>query len=219
MGDILSYTIRDFLMFSRDVYWRLFALENEALWPLPFLAALAGVVAVGFLLWPRPPLLRIVGLLMSLACYWVAWHFLWLRFAPVNWPMTYAAGAFALQGLVMFAWAVGAVRLQPPGGIGAQFGYLLTAYAVAVHPLTALPAGRAIEGAEFVGIAPGPTAIALLGVAVAAMRGWWAVLAVPVPLLWCLWSALTLYALGGWQAWIPAGAAAAALAGFILRRP
>ena len=38
MGDWLNYEAADFLLFSAEVYWRLFELENTALWPLPAIA-------------------------------------------------------------------------------------------------------------------------------------------------------------------------------------
>jgi hypothetical protein len=48
-------------------------------------------------------------------------------------------------------------------GVAGVIGIALYVYALALHPLIALVAGRPLQAAEVVGIAPDPTAIATLG--------------------------------------------------------
>ena len=57
-------------------------------------------------------------------------------------------------------------------------------FALALHPLIAPLTGRAWTQAEIFGVAPDPTAVATLGVLLAASRPHWHLLA--IPLLWCL---------------------------------
>jgi hypothetical protein len=64
-------------------------------------------------------------------------------------------------------------------------------YALAIHPLIAPLSGRPWTQAEIFGLAPDPTAIATLGVLVAAARPNWLLLI--LPLLWCIISGLTLW--------------------------
>jgi hypothetical protein len=90
-------------------------------------------------------------------------------------------------------------------------GLGVVVYAVFFHPLVALTAGRSIRAAEVFGIAPDPTAIAALGLAVLAQGvgiGW---LLLVIPALWCIATAITLHALGTAESWIPLAAAAVAV--------
>ena len=75
--------------------------------------------------------------------------------------------------------------------VAARIGLALIVYALAVHPLIALFTGRPWTQAEIFGLAPDPTAIATLGVLLAADRPRWHLLM--LPLLWCAISGLTLW--------------------------
>jgi hypothetical protein len=70
-------------------------------------------------------------------------------------------------------------------------GLALLIYALAIHPLIAPLAGRPLAQAEIFGLAPDPTAIATLGVLLAATRPCWHLLI--LPLAWCAISWLTLW--------------------------
>ncbi|PJK31568.1 DUF6064 family protein [Minwuia thermotolerans] len=217
MADWSTYSLRDFLMFSAEVYWRLFELANRALWPLPAVTLALGLAAIVLLLWPGPRRRALVLAVMAAAWLWVGWRFVWLSYAPINWAMEYVAPLFALQGLLLAAAALRPWRREYRGG--AVLGRGLLVYAVALHPLTAVIAGRPIAGAEIVGVAPDPTAMATLGIVVLVAPLRWVVLLAPLPLLWCAGSALTLHAMdGAWQAAIPALAAVTGLAALVLRR-
>jgi hypothetical protein len=89
----LSYAPGDFLMFGPEVYWRLFELQNRALWPLPVIAGLAGVACLVLVATRRPVAIRAVLILAALACLGAA-HFLATRYAPINWPMVYLGSSF-----------------------------------------------------------------------------------------------------------------------------
>lgn len=218
MADWSTYSLRDFLMFSAEVYWRLFELANRSLWPLPAVTLALGLAAIVLLLWPGPRRRALVLAAAAAAWLWVGWRFVWLSYAPINWAMEYVAPLFALQGLLLAAAALRPWR-RAYRGAGAVLGHGLLVYAVALHPLTAIIAGRPIAGAEIAGIAPDPTAIATLGVVVLVVPLRWAVPLAPLPLLWCAGSALTLYTMNNpWQAAIPAMAAVLALAALVLRR-
>ena len=73
----------------------------------------------------------------------------------------------------------------------AKIGLALLFYALAIHPLIAPLTGRPITQAEIFGLAPDPTAIATLGILLAANRPLLHLFAIPV--LWCLVTGLTLW--------------------------
>lgn len=209
-----SYRPTDILMFSERVYWRLFERYNDQLWPLPLLLVLVGLLMLAALRWPRPVVNRTLA--GTLTVFWLfgATPFLWYQYAPINWAVRYAVPFFLLQAglLLWFGVIRDRLRFTPVRGPAGWFGLGLFGYAALVHPWTAPLAGRSLASAEVLGLAPDATAIATLGLVVAAGRGPLLWLLAAVPLFWCLVSWLLLDALGTVEAWIPL---LSALAGFV----
>ena len=199
----LTYAPRDFLMFGPDVYWRLFELHNRALWPLPVLAGVTGLVCLLLLSTRRSLAVRTAVILVAVACLGAA-YFCATRYGPINWPANYAAWGFALEAGLLTV-TVSASRLTLPEVISRATGiagYGLLALALVLYPVVGLAFGRSLAQAEIIGLAPDPTAIACLGVlSLVATGGWMRALTV-IPLLWCVSSAATLLALGDPQAWV-----------------
>ncbi len=212
----LGYSLRDFLMFGPEVYWRLFSLHNQALWPLPVVAALGGVAILFLVLPSRPQPRPVVGLAMAL-CWAGAALFVATRYAPINWPLNCVVWVFAAQAALS---AVAGVLAAPPpaSGPGRPIGIGLVTYSVLLHPLIGLGFGRPLAQAEVIGLAPDPTAIAGLGLALLMGRSWWRVALAIVPFGWCLVSAVTLLALGESQGWILVGGLGIWTAGFVAQR-
>ena len=217
MSEWWTYRPEDFLLFSPRVYWRVFELHNGAFWPLHLLTLAAGI-AVIFLILRQP---RGHGLMLALlfGALWafVGWSFLWNRYATINWAVAYVAPAFGLQAILLPIAAI-----MPGGltfdsrGLDSWTGLLLAALGFVLYPLLSPLFGRSWAGAEVFGIAPDPTAITTLGLLLAA-RGRLVPLLVPIPLLWLLFSWLTLRTMGDPQAWLPLLAAMASLAALVLR--
>lgn len=208
MSEWWGYQPRDFLLFAPRTYWRLFELENAALWPLPAVTLIIGVTILVLTLRPRPWAGRAIALAMAAAWAWVGWSFIDGRYAAINWAATYLAPAFYAEA-VFLAWLGtlrGQLRFGGSPGLPRRVGLGLVAYAVALHPLTALAAGRPLAGAEIVGIAPDPTAIATLGLMALLPRDSFAAPLMLIPAGWCLASWATLATMGAWQAWIALGA-------------
>jgi hypothetical protein len=124
----------------------------------------------------------------------------------------YVAPVFALEAMLLLVAGVmfGRLTFDWRGARG-SLGLLLVAFALAGQPLLAPLAGRPWAGAEIFGIAPDPTAIATLGLVLLA-QGRLAIVLLPIPLLWCLASGATLWAMEAPEAWIPPGAAVLAIA-------
>ena len=60
------------------------------------------------------------GVLLAACWLWVAWAFLFSRYATINWAATWFAGLFAVQAvlLVLAGAAGGGFRSQRPGCAG-----------------------------------------------------------------------------------------------------
>ena len=220
MSDWLGYSLRDFLMFGPEVYWRLFSLHNQALWPLPAVALAAGIGVLLLLAYSDRPLRPTIGLALGLG--WAgATHFLATRYAPINWPLDYAVWAFGAQA-VMAALSINSRALdaaRPVSGMARRIGLGLVAYSVLLHPLIGLGFGRPLAQAEIIGLAPDPTVIASLGLLLLMGRSWWRAALSVIPVIWCVVSAVTLLALGEAQGWVLLGALGIWTAGLLAQMP
>ncbi|HEX5739265.1 MAG TPA: DUF6064 family protein [Hydrogenophaga sp.] len=227
MSEWWTYRPSDFLMFAPDTYWRLFELHNAALWPFQLLPpvvllVLAAAIAAG-------PSNRsdaafrcgVVGLAMCWA--FVAWSFLWQRYAPINWAAHTFAIGFVVQalGLLALAFLPGLHTTPQPGR--RLCALTLLVWAALAHPLLALAFDRPLAQAELFGAAPDPTALATVGwllwadarsrsgrLLLWALRG--------MALVWCAISASTLWTMGSAQAGVMLAAGLVAL-GSIWRWP
>ena len=193
-----SYGLRDLLLFSARTYYRLFELYNLELWPLQLLAgALGGALLVLWVLWRRGGAAsgRALALILALCWLWVAWAYHWQRYASINWAASYFALAWAAQAALLLGTAArGDLVAAPVGRLRARFALVLLLYALLLHPLLAPLLGRGWGQAELFGMMPDPTALATLAILLRAdprRVGWlW-----PLPLLWCLISGATLWAM------------------------
>lgn len=196
MSEWWTYGPRDLLMFSAQTYYRLFELYNRDLWPLQMLALVLGVVVLA--LWRRggDRAGRAIAMILAMCWLWVAWGFHWQRYASINLAAGYFALAFVVQALLLL-WLgarrgrltpTAATRLQQRAGLG------LLLFALLVFPLIGPLLGRSWTQAEVFGMAPDPTALATLGVLLfAGVRPVWGLF--PIPVVWCLLSGATLWAM------------------------
>ncbi|WP_087004878.1 DUF6064 family protein [Rhizobium sullae] len=215
MPEWWTYSLEDFLLFSPRVYWRMFELQNAALWPLQALTVGLGFAAIALAV--RQPYAsgRFVALVLAILWAFVGWSFLWNRYTTINWAAAYVAPVFAVEAVLLLA--VGTLlnglvfdRRGPAGWMG----YVLLAFALAGQPLLAPLQGRVWASSEFFGIAPDPTAIGTLGFLLLA-RGKTLSLLLPIPLLWCFLSGITLWSMGAPEAWAAFAAVMLALAACI----
>jgi Family of unknown function (DUF6064) len=197
MSDWWTYRLSDFLMFSPAVYWRLVERYNRENWPLHLLMLAAG----SLLLWlaaTRPAAAtRPVAGALAVIWLWVGWSFHHQAYAQINWAAEYAAIAFAIQALLLVAFVV----VHPPGAALStrprlrRVGLVLAAAGILLYPWVGLLAGRPWGQAEVFGMMPEPTALATLGLSLAAGQGGRAWLAViPLASLIAGWATLSLFA-------------------------
>lgn len=217
MSEWWTYRPADLLMFAPRTYWRLFELQNQALWPMPLLTTLV-FLAVGLGLLRRNDTALRAGI-AALALCWalVAWSFHLQRYAPINPVATVSAGVFAVQALGLLALAGASGLRTTAHPLRCEIGLGLLAWALLLYPLHALVAGRSLVQAEVFGFAPDPTAIGSLGLLLCAdakgrfARGLLGALQ-GVAVAWCAVSAATLWTMASQQGWVPLIAAVIALA-------
>jgi hypothetical protein len=220
MPEWWTYRPSDFLLFSPRTYYRMIERYNEALWPFHILALTLGCVVLVLLLRRRPAEPRIIWPSVAVLWGWIAWAFLWRRYSTINWAVPYLLPLFALQALLLLGtgWARKPFSFAPEGRAKRVFGLILLAGSVALYPVVAPLAGRPWRQAEVFGMTPDPTAIATVGLTLLANRGTSGWLLV-IPVLWCLISGFTLWAMGSPEAWLPPAAALLGVSSTWLPRP
>lgn len=223
MSEWWTYRPEDFLMFAPRTYWRLFELHNQAWWPAQVLAVLAGLAIVVGLWRSKPAALRWVTGLLALSCAFVAWTFLWQRYAAINWAAVGFAWAFGAQAVGLLVMATRPSLVLATGRVRCRVGLGLLLWAVLVYPLLVLATGRPWTQAEVFGLAPDPTVIGMLGVLLcvdAGARATRVLLAVlrMGALAWCAVGAATLATMGSAQAWVMLGALVVGTAALALGR-
>lgn len=212
-----SWALEDFIPFSPRVYWRLFALENEAVWPVQPLLLAAGALLVLLLSRGRRPSGQWLGPALGAAWLWAGWQFVALRYGTLNWAAPTLAWGFYAQGALLAAFGLSG-RLDFGGEAPtarARIGFL--AAALLAWPLLAPLDGRSWREAEVFAVTPDPTAVATLALIALAVRGRWTGLLCVVPTLWLAISALTLVTMGVWQGWAVLAALVAGLAAYAAR--
>ena len=196
MSEWWTYRLTSFLLFSPRTYHRLFELYNLAIWPAQLAGAAIGLAIVALLIGHRAHRDRLVAGLLALCWLWVAWAFLYQRYAQINWAATWFAAAFAFEALLLAALGVfaGRIKFSPPHGPGVRIAATLIAIVVVGYPLLAPLAGRPWTTAETFGATPDPTAIATVAT-LALVRGRVRWLLLIIPLLWCAIAGATLWAM------------------------
>jgi hypothetical protein len=214
MSEWWTYTLGDFLMFSPRVYWRLIERYNSAVWPAQVAVVLAGLAIAPVVRAPGPPQARMIAGALAAAWAVSGWGFLWARYASINWAARWLAGLFAVEALLLAAFAareplafVASDRGRRAVGLGLYLG------SVALFPLLSILGGRGWAGAEVFGLYPDPTAAGTIGLLLLVEDTAVRRALLLLPLLWCLVAALTLAALGAPHAWAPGVAALVAAAG------
>ncbi|MGI8725319.1 MAG: DUF6064 family protein [Methyloceanibacter sp.] len=194
MSEWWTYRLSDFLLFSPETYYRLFALYNAAIWPAQIAAVAVGFAILALLVWrPRWAGSAIV-LLLAVCWAWVASGYFAARYATINWAASYFASAFVLEAILLILSGTVFGRLsfsEARRSLWTTAGVTLFAFALLLQPLIGPLAGREWAGLELFGVAPDPTVLATLGVLLAADRLRWELLV----MLWCVVTGATLWAM------------------------
>ena len=193
MSEWWTYRPSDFLLFAPRTYYRLVELYNADIWPLQLVALLAGAAILVMILKRSAPSGRLIAGLLAAGWLWVAWGFHWQRYATINWAAVYFAVGFALEALLLIWIGVvrDSLRFDSAPRARARTGAAIFVFVLMIQPLLQLFAGRGWRQLEVFGVAPDPTAVATIGLLLAANRIHW--IALPLPLLWSVIGGFTLW--------------------------
>lgn len=194
MPEWWSYSLSDFLLFSPRTYYRLIERYNLAVWPGQIVTVALGIWMLALV--QRRPAGQGRIICGILAALWaVAGSFLWARYATINWAVIYLLPLFVLQ-ILLLLW-VGMLRdrmrFQLGRGFSGRAGAALLTTSLFAYPALAPLLERGWRQAEVFGIAPDPTVIGTAGLLLLTDQPRWLLGA--VPLVWCLFSGLTLWAM------------------------
>ena len=219
----MSWTLEDLLPFEPRVYWRLFALENEAVWPAqPVVLAAAALLAL-CLIWGRRPSGRRLGPVLGAAWLWTGWHFVALRYGTVNWAAPTLAWGFYAEAALLAGLGLSGRIVFPRQGRSAWFGIGLLVAAALVWPALAPLDGRPLARGRGRRDCAGPHGHR--DARPARAGGAQPVDGPPLciaPVLWLAVSTLTLFTMDAWQGWAVLVALLAGLAAWaapFVRKP
>jgi hypothetical protein len=210
MSEWWTYRLSDLLLFSPRTYYRLFELYNAGIWPAQLFAVLAGIAILALAWRGTGTALRITAAVLAAGWFWVGYVFLFQHYATINWAAAYAAISFVAQGLGLMALAVLWRAPDCADRLRWGAGWALMLYGIVAQPLVGPLLGRALRQIELFGLAPDATAVATLGFALI-VGGRAAGFLMVLPVLWCLITGATLWAMGAADAWIAPLAAVFAL--------
>lgn len=197
LDNLTTYRLQDFLLFDAATYQGLFAQMNAPLGLLPAVTVLSGIVAIAAILTQLPVAMRLAAAVLAGAFALAGASFFLGVYATINWAAVYPAWLFFGQAGLLVVVGTLAGRLDPATDGASPRAILATIvvlYALLIHPLTGFVGGGALEGLEWFGLAPDPTALAALGILAFSVSRWRFVLAV-APVLWLAVSILTLWTL------------------------
>jgi hypothetical protein len=207
------------LPYTAQVYVSLLVRYNRDLWPWQAAAAacvLALLVLMAPVRLPVAPRLGgralglVAGLVMAAGWGWVGWGFFLGPLAAVNFLAPVHGLVFVVQAAVLAA----AGLLAPLPGVGprlwpdrrqgfARWGFPDWAGAglglagLAAWPLVDLVLAAGAASMRWPGLAPGPTALATVGILLLARRPSGALAL--IPLAWLAWNTAAAWSLGMWQ--------------------
>jgi hypothetical protein len=196
MSEWWTYRLTSFLLFSPHTYYRTIELYNLGVWPAQLLGLAIGIAIVALLATNGGYRDRIVASLLAACWLWIGWVFHYERYAQINWVAPWIGALFALEaGLLVGVGAIGGrIVFETPSGRISWLAITCIVLVVAGYPLLAPLTGREWTSAEAFGVAADPTALATVA-ALALVRERIRWLLLVVPLLWCVFTALTLRAM------------------------
>ena len=84
MGDLATYILSDFILFSSSTYYRQFEIYNQAIWPLHMVAVLFACFVI-YATWKKPAsATRVIAAVLMISWLWVAYAFLYQRFYQIH---------------------------------------------------------------------------------------------------------------------------------------
>ena len=193
MGELTSYSLSDFVLFSDSVYYRQFELYNHAVWPLHLIAILFSL-AIIYTLWKKPAAAwsgRTISVLLTFSWVWVAWVFLYERFYQIHVVANWYALGFVLQAglLVWYGIIKNQFTLSEDSQLRINIGLILLFISLIIYPFIPFITGRSWLQFEMFSLAPDPTVLATIAILFLYKAS---SLLYVIPITWLLISSVTL---------------------------
>lgn len=185
MQDLMSYELRDFLMFSAETYWSLHADLVASYWSLSLV--FTGLLIAGLYMAIRAGRYALLLVVAAVACLTSAYLFHWQAYGEIMLSAPYYAGLFVLIAFQLLL----NLKAQEPRP-ASKVGMFLVFYSLILHPFTGVLLRRGEGSFDLVGIGPDATLMVALGALVLVRAPRWQYL---LPQVWCLVSGVTLYGL------------------------
>ena len=191
------------LPFTSAQFFEVFAVYNNAIWPVQIVAYGLGALTVTTLFWPGDTVDRITTAVLALMWVWsgIAYH--WLQFSSVN-PAAWVFGvAFVLQGAIFLV--VGTLQSRMRFGLTSHLssftGFAFILYAGVIYPFFGISLGDSYPRAPMFGVTPCPVAIFTFGwmLLLKAAIQWWVI---AIPVLWSLIGGTAAFLLDVPQDWL-----------------
>jgi hypothetical protein len=211
MSEWWTYSLSDFLLFSPRTYYRLFELYNAAIWPAQIVALALGIAMLALLRRGGAREGRAIAAILAGCWLFVAWAYQLERYATINWAATWLAAGFAIQALLLVWTGLvrGHLKFRRGADAVSRAGLCIFLFALVIQPLIGPLLGRLWAQVQIFGVAPDPTAVATLGILLAADRVPWTLLIIPI--ISCIISAATLWTMESPDAAVMALAALVAI--------
>jgi hypothetical protein len=190
------------LPFTREQFFDVFSIYNQAIWPVQIAGYGLGLAAVVAILMGRKEAPMLISVVLAIMWAWtgIAYHFVF--FSAINGTASLFAAVFVMQALVFVHHGVRRRQLVPatwPGWHGA-FGWTLIAYAAIAYPLIGLASGHALGGLPHFGVTPCPVTLFTFGLLLLMRQPLpWPVAIIPV--IWSLIGGSAAFLLGVPQDW------------------
>ena len=173
--------------FTVEQFFDVFGTYNTAIWPVPVLAYLLGIIAIAAAFRGTKLSARIVSGILAFFWMWMGVFYHMVHFSAINSAAWIFGVLYIVQGLlILFIGTIQAklafrFSLRPLPIIGACFIF----YSTVVYPLLGISFGHSYPKVPMFGVAPCPTTIFTFGILL------WTTKLVPsylliIPLLWSI---------------------------------
>lgn len=196
MGQLTSYSLSDFILFSGGVYYRQFELYNNAIWPLHLLALFFSLFII-YVLWKKPVASwsgRLIAVVLIISWLWVAWAFLYERFYQIHVAANGYALGFLLQAILISWFGIiknrFVLRTDRTGRyFRVKISFLLLFISLIFYPFIAAISGRSWLQFEMFALTPDPTVLTTIAIFVFYKASFTLYV---IPVIWLLISGVTL---------------------------
>lgn len=164
MFELFQFSIFDMTPYSRQIYFDMFGLYNQKVWPIHIPAMLMTLWLLYICFRPEKHSASVVFMILSVAWLWNGWVFHIQYYSDINWAGEIFGYLFVAQGIVLLA--VGSLAKMPIWKLSQSWevkaGRILLILVVLLSPIVGLLEGRTLAQLGWFAITPTPTFLGTL---------------------------------------------------------